>query len=189
MLGELLRPLLRYLFWSRRRFLTGLAVLLLLVGLAARVGGCSASSPSHPVTAPATQAAAVVSPAPTASRSPATQPSQPQVSETPTIESSPAPTQAIQAASAFLDAWVSRGPARDARIQACATAELAATVTGPGAGYAPATAITGPLVVTGHTGGTVSVTAPTNAGPALLTVRLSGGRWLAAQLILARAGD
>jgi hypothetical protein len=43
--------------------------------------------------------------------------------------------------------------------------------------------------VTGRAAGTVSLAAPTNAGPALLTVRLSGGRWVAAQLMLERPGD
>jgi hypothetical protein len=86
-------------------------------------------------------------------------------------------------------AWVSRRPGRDSRIRARATARLAAALTGPGTGYAPATALTGPLVVTGQAAGTVSLAAPTNAGPALLTMRLSAHGWVAAQLMLARAGD
>ena len=99
------------------------------------------------------------------------------------------PAAALQAARAFLQAWVSRTAGRAAAIRATATPQLAAQVTGPGAALAPATAIDGPLTVTGQAAGTVSLSVPTNAGPALLTVRLDGSRWLAAQVSLARTGD
>jgi hypothetical protein len=190
MFGELFRPLLRYLFWSRRRFLAWLTVLLILLGITARIAGCSAAGTSgHQAAAQAPSPATAAAPLPSAS--PAAQVSAPAGSQTSTAPAAPGPVppQALKAAGQFMTAWVSRDPGRAARIRACATAQLAAAVTGPGAGYAPATALTGPVTVTGQAAGTVSLTVPTNAGPVLLTVRLAAGRWVAAQMMLARAGD
>jgi hypothetical protein len=191
MISELLRPLVRFLFWNRRRPIIALAALLILAGIMARLAGCAAA-PAHSVQARAAATASPAIPAPSSSPSgsqPAPSPAPGGQALGPGAAAGPVPAQALQAASEFMAAWVSRGPGRDARIRACATAQLTAAVTGPGAGYAPATAITGPLVVTGQAAGTVSLTAPTNAGPALLTVRLSRGRWVAAQLMLEKSGD
>jgi hypothetical protein len=193
MIGQLFRPLLRFLFWSRLRLITAVAVLVIVVAITGRVAGCASEGPSgHPAArtaAPAAPAAPVATAVPQPSGTPATQPSRAAAASTPPATAAPAPAQALGVAREFLAAWVSRGPGRTAAIQACATAQLAASVTGPGAGYAPATALTGPMTVTGQAAGTVSLTVPTNAGPALLTIRLAGGRWVAAQLILGRTGD
>jgi hypothetical protein len=92
-------------------------------------------------------------------------------------------------AEVFLQAWVSRSADRAAQIRAVATPQLTAQVTGPGAALSPAIVVNGPLTVTGLGPSTVSVSAATNAGPALLTVRYAGGRWLAAEVMLATTGD
>jgi hypothetical protein len=194
MIIELLRPLLRWVFWNRHRPLLILAGLLIGAVILGRLAGCGAGSAGHAParTAPAA-APAAASAAAGAWSSPAAADAQPSAApaaqSTPAASGSPVPAAALQAASVFLQAWVSRAAGRDAAIRAVATPQLAAQVTGPAAAMAPATEIDGPLTVTGQAAGTVSVSAPTNAGTALLTVRLDAGRWLAAQVMLAATGD
>lgn len=191
MIPELFRPMLRWLFWNRRRPLLVLSALIAGIAIVGRLSGCGAASPA-PAPAPSSAAAssfvAAAASAPSPSMSPS--PAQPAASA-PVASASggPAPAAALQDARAFLQAWASRTAGRAAAIRATATPQLAAQVTGPAAGLAPATEIDGPVTVTGQDAGTVSVSVPTNAGPALLTVRLDGGRWLAAQVMLAGTGD
>ena len=192
MISELFRPLVRWVFWNRHRPWVILAVLFFTLVLAVRLSGCAAgahgASPAPPRPAPA--AAASASPAPpsapapssaAASAAPAAATSSPPVSAPPAA--------ALQVAEVFLQAWVSRSTDRAAQIRAVATPQLTAQVTGPGAARSPATVVNGPLTVTGLGPSTVSVSAATNAGPALLTVRYTGGRWLAAEVMLAKTGD
>jgi hypothetical protein len=200
MIGELFRPLLRWLFWNRHRPLLALAALLIAVAILGRLSGCGAGGPGS-TPAPAWPPAVQAWPPATAavSATDAVVPSRRQATNQPPASSpgsraqaaaaGTVPAAALLAARAFLAAWVSRAGDRAARIRATATPQLAAQVTGPAAGLAPATAITGPVTVTGQAAGTVSVSVPTNAGTALLTVRLDHGRWLAAQVMLARTGD
>jgi hypothetical protein len=185
MIAELFRPLLRWLFWNRRRPLLVLAALVVGLAIVGRVSGCgTASTTPAPSSSSAAATVAAAAPAPSPS------PDQPAAAApSPPASAGPAPAAALQAARAFLQAWVSRAAGRAAAIGATATPQLAAQVTGPAAALAPATAIDGPLTVAGQAAGTVSLSVPTNAGPALLTVRLDGSRWLAAQVSLARTGD
>jgi len=166
MITDLLRPLLRVLFWTRWRPWIALAVIAVTLAVAGRVAGCGGPRPATPVPPPAT-----FTPAATAQATP------------------PPPAAALAAARAFLAAWISRGPGRDAAIRATATPQLCALLAGPGGTLEPATAVTGPVQPTAQAPGRVSVSAATNAGPALVTLTLSGGRWLAAQVALARQGD
>lgn len=194
MIRELLRPLLRWLFWNRHRPVLVLAALLIAVAVLGRLSGCGAGSPGNasvPASPPAVTAStsiAVAGAAPSAAHGaqPAAFPARPPATPAGT---GLVPAEALDAARAFLRAWVSHAGDRAARIRATATPQLAAQVTGPAASLAPATALTGPVTVTGQAAGTVNVSVPTNAGPALLTVRITGGRWLAAQVMLARTGN
>jgi pilus assembly protein FimV len=194
MLVNLLRPLLGWLFWNRRRPLLVLAVALIILVITARLAGCGSQASTSVQAPPAAASPAAAAPAATASSGApapaAAPPSSPPAAAQPSPSATgPAPAAAIQAARAFLAAWVSRAAGRDARIRATATAQLAAQETGPAAGLAPATSIDGPLTVTSQGAGAVSLAAGTNAGTALLTVRLDGGRWLAAQVMLSGTGD
>ena len=192
MIGELFRPLVRWVFWNRHRPWVILAVLFFTLVLAVRLSGCAAgghgTSPAPP--RPASAAAAPASPAlPSAPAPPSAAVSAaPAVAASSPPVSSP-PAAALQVAEVFLQAWVSRSADRAAQIRAVATPQLTAQVTGPGAALSPATMIDGPLTVTGLGPSTVSVSAATNAGPALLTVRYTGGRWRAAEVMLAKTGD
>ena len=195
MISELFRPLVRWVFWNRHRPWVILAVLFFTLVLAVRLSGSAAGShgtspaPTRPpsaaaAAAPAAPAAPPTAPAPSsaaASAAPAAAASSPPVPSPPAA--------ALQAAEVFLQAWVSRSADRAAQIRAVATPQLTAQVTGPGAPLSPATVVNGPLTVTGLGPSTVSVSAATNAGPALLTVRYTGGRWLAAEVMLAKTGD
>lgn len=197
MLRELARPLISWLFWNRRRPVLALILLLAVIGLAGRLAGCgttatqpaAASRPAptafEPSPGPAPSGVFTPSAAPTATAT-AAEPSQPSPAPSAATQDSAAP---LAAARAFLTAWASRDASRTARIRAAATPRLAAEVTGPGTALAPVTRITGPVTVTSRTATSVNVTAPTDAGPALLTVRLAGGQWKAAQVTLAQAGD
>jgi hypothetical protein len=189
MIWELFRPLLRWLFWNRRRPLLILAALLIGTVILGRLAGCGAGSAGH-APAPAAPASVPAAGATWSSPSTVVPAAQPSAAAPATSASAgPPPAAALQTARAFLQAWVSRAAGRDTAIRATATSQLAAQVTGPGAAMAPATELDGPLTVTGQAAGTVSVSVPTNAGAALLTVRLDGSRWLAAQVMLAATGD
>jgi hypothetical protein len=176
MIIELLRPLLRVLFWRRWRPWAALAALIIGLFIAGRLAGCDAS---HPATPPAASAGAA--------------PATATATATPTAAAPPAaaatPPGALADATAFLAAWAGRAPGRDAAIEATATSQLAQQLTGPAATQEPATAVTGPLRVTGQAPGQVTVSASTNAGPAVVILRLSGGRWLAAAVTLTSQGD
>lgn len=193
MIRELFRPLLTWLFWNRRRPLLALALLLVAVGILGRLAGCGATaSPAAAGAAPhPTAFTPAAGPAPSGVFSPAARPSSAGAAPaSPTAAPQPAAaTAALADARAFLHAWAGHGPGRTARIRATATPRLAGEVTGPGANLAPVTTITGPVTVTSRTPSTVNLTAPTDAGPVLLTVRLTTGRWQAAQVTLDQAGN
>jgi hypothetical protein len=191
MISELFRPLVRWVFWNRHRPWVILTVLFLTLVLAVRLSGCAAGGhgirPAPP--RPPSTAATAASPAlPSASAPPSAAPTVPAAAASSPPASAP-PAAALQVAEVFLQAWVSRSADRAAQIRAVATPQLTAQVTGPGAALSPATVVGGPLTVTGQGPSTVSVSAPTNAGPALLTVRYTGGRWRAAEVMLAKTGD
>jgi uncharacterized lipoprotein YmbA len=88
-----------------------------------------------------------------------------------------------------MSAWVSRGTGWASRLRPYTTAQLEAQLSHTDPAWNPATAVTGPATVTSEIPGTVSLAVPTDAGPALVTVRLAGGRWLATGVMLARTGD
>jgi len=193
MISELLRPVLRFLFWNRWRPVVAAAALIIVIAVIARAasGGAHGHSPggSHPRPA-ATATAPASSPAPsppaaTASPAAAALPSAP---PQPAVTGPPPPA-ALAAARQFMAAWVSSGPGWASRLRPYATAQLDAQLSDTNPKWSPATAVTGPAAVTSQAPGTVSLTVPTDAGPALVTVRLTGGRWLAAAVMLARTGD
>ena len=193
MIGELFRPLVRWVFWNRHRPWVILAVLFFTLVLAVRLSGCAAgghgTSPAPPRPRVSRGGVGLARPAlcarPSSSAAASAAPSA--TVSSPSVSTPPAA--ALQVAEVFLQAWVSRSADRAAQIRAVATPQLTAQVTGPGAALSPATMIDGPLTVTGLGPSTVSVSAATNAGPALLTVRYTGGRWLAAEVMLAKTGD
>lgn len=193
MLDELLRPVLRFLFWNRWRPAAAAAVLIVLIAIIARAasGGAHGHSPAggHPRPVAAATARAS-SPPPTPAAPSATPPAAalPSATPQPTVTGLP-PAAALTAARQFMAAWVSRGPGWAARLRPYATALLAAQLSGISPAGNPATAVTGSARVTSQAPGTVSLTVPTTAGPALLTVRQAGGRWLAAAVMLARTGN
>jgi hypothetical protein len=88
-----------------------------------------------------------------------------------------------------MSAWVDSGRGWAARLRPLATAQLAAQLGQTSNAYDPATAITGSATVTTQAPGTVSLTVPTDAGPALVTMRLVHSHWLAAAVMLARTGN
>jgi hypothetical protein len=191
-LSELLRPVLRFLFWNRRRPAAAAAVLIIVIAVIAR--GASGSAHGHTpgsghprpaATAPAAASRPVPSPpAGTAAPAAALPSAPPQPAAT-----GPPPPAALAAARQFMSAWVSSGPGWASRLRPFATTQLDAQLSGTSPRWSPATAVTGPAEVTSQAPGTVSLTVPTNAGPALVTVRLVGGRWLAAAVMLARTGN
>jgi len=193
MIYELFRPLVRWLFWNRHRWIIVLAGLFVILAVAVRLaGGGAASQGSRPQAAGPVATAPAAAPAPSSTVPPS--PAPPASTSAPpapadSAPASPSVAAALQVADVFLQAWVSRSADRAAQIRAVATPQLAAEVTGPGAALAPATMIDGPLTVTGQGLSAVSVSAPTDAGPALLTVRYTAGRWLAAQVMLSKTGD
>jgi hypothetical protein len=67
-------------------------------------------------------------------------------------------------------------------------ARLAALLGQPTGGPSHVAAITGPAAAAGEAAGTVTVTVPTTAGAAVITVVRSDGRWLAAAARYAPSG-
>lgn len=169
MLSEIFRPLLRTLFWNRRRPWVAAAILLALLVIISRLAGCGAAQGSA---VPVPAASAPAAPAPSAAGTGA-----------------PASAAAVTVAAEFAQAWASRAPGRDQAIRSLATAQLAARLTGPSSALSPVTQITGPLTVTAHNATTVTLAVPTDAGPAVLAVTLDGGRWLATQVTLTTPGN
>lgn len=175
MITELLRPLLRVLFWNRWRPIAAAAMCIVVIAVIARaVSGGSHGHPGGGHPRPAATAARAsthaTTPGPAA------------------VTGGPPPAAAVTAGQRFMTAWVTQGPGWAARIRPYVTARLAAQLGTSNAGN-PATAVTGTPAVTSQSAGTVSFSVPTNAGPVLVTVQDTGGRWLADSVQLARTGD
>jgi len=166
-ISDLIRPVWTWALWSWRRLALTVCVLCVIVAAATRAAQAPAS---HHLTG--THHAISVGhsrPAPVITR--------------------PALAAATRAGRDFAAAWVSQRPGWAARLRRYATPGLAAQVTARGHGYLPATAVTGPAAVVRETAGSVTVSVPTNAGPAVITVVHSDAAWLAAAVYLARVGD
>jgi hypothetical protein len=189
---QLIYPVVRYLAWNRRRPIVAIAVLFIVVAVLARLisGGSGGHSPrphpdSHPRPAVSAAAAPVTS---SAAAAPSPSSSQVPVSPLPVTTGTP-PQAALSAAVQFMSVWVSGGPGWAARLRPYVTAGYEAQLSTINPAGNPATAVTGPPAVTSQAPGTVSLSAPTNAGPVLVTVRFTDGRWLADSAMLAQIGN
>jgi hypothetical protein len=100
-----------------------------------------------------------------------------------------APPAAVLAGENFTAIWVTRGPGWLARLRPVVTAQLAAQFNGQSPAWNPATRVTGPATVTSRSAQAVNLSVPTDAGPALVTVSLGHGQWLASSVMLARTGN
>lgn len=167
-----LRAALERALWTRRRAaLAGAAVLL---ALAAAVAAAAAAPHGGPrAGAPPTAAAA--RPRPAAARPAAAAPA--------------APRAAVAAAEGFAAAWADPAPGWLARVRPLATPRLAAQLAAAGNALLPVTRVTGAALVTGQAAATVDLSVPTDAGPALVTVRYAAGAWRADSVMLAREGS
>jgi hypothetical protein len=172
MIAHLIRPVWEWVLWSRRRLAVTLCILALLVIVTGRVARASRSQPAPQSRPPVT---AHPSPASRVSAPPATAPAP----DAPVpVPSSSGPGGALVAGQQFAAAWVTHAPGWQAQARRYATPALAAQLGTPTKGHQRA-AITGPAAVAGETAGTVTVTVPTTAGAAVITVVRSAGRWLA----------
>ena len=178
---DYLRPALEWLLWSRKRvFLLSATVLAVLIvagqaiAMTARHNG-GAGPPTPP-------------PRPPAASAPAARPA-PQGQPASARPARPAPAAAVSAGEDFTAAWAGHAAGWPAAADRYATPRLAAQLARTSPVMLPATRVTGPARVTGQAPGTVHLSVPTDAGPALVTVRFAGGRWLADSVMLARTGD
>ena len=182
MIAHLIRPVWEWVLWSRRRLAVTVCVLALLVIVTGRVARAHHSQPAPQSRPPAT---AHPSPASRVSAPPATAPAP----DAPVpVPSSSGPGGALVAGQQFAAAWVTHAPGWQAQARRYATPALAAQLGQPTGGHSRAAAITGPAAVAGEAAGTVTVTVPTTAGAAVITVVRSAGRWLAAAARYAPAG-
>jgi hypothetical protein len=171
------RTLLTWLLWSPRHAALAAAATLAAAAAVAwavpRAGPAARTPASAPPPAAATAAA----------RAPAPPPSRPAPAA--------APAAAVTAGEDFAAAWASPGPGWLARTARYATPQLAArlALAEPALADMPVTRVTGPARVTARAPGTVTLSVPTDAGPALVTVLRAGGRWLAGAVTLAREGS
>ena len=174
------------LLWTRRRAaLSAVAVLVALAflvqagSLVARPRG-SGGSPAPPA-----------SPQPAASASAASQSAGPTAQPPGPAQAAPAPAlaAAVAAGEEFTAAWADHAPGWPARASRYATPRLAAQLARTSQAMLPATRVTGPARVTGLAPGTVDLSVPTDAGPALVTLRLTRGRWAADSVMLAWEGN
>ena len=175
---EFVRAALERVLWTRRS--AALAVVLALAAAAAATiavttpGGHARPSPAAP--------ASGSRPAPPSR--PAVPPPSP-----PAPSAVPVPPAAVTAAQQFAAAWASPGAGWLDRVRRYATPRLAAQLAASGDALLPATRVTGPARVTGQGPGTVNLAVPTNAGPALVTVRYAGGAWRADSVLLQDEGN
>jgi hypothetical protein len=167
MISDLMRPVWTWPLWSWRRLILTACVLCVLVTAVIRAAQAPASH--HPASAHHASSTGGLRRASALSQS--------------------ALTAATRDGQDFATAWVSRRPGWDTRLRRYATPTLAAQVTAGGHGYLPATGVTGRATLIRKTAGSVTVSVPTNAGPAVITVILAGGKWLADSVHLARVGD
>jgi hypothetical protein len=182
MIAQLVRPVWEWVLWSRRRLAVTVCILALLVIVTGRVAQAQHNQPAPQASPPAT---AHPSPPGQVSAPPATGPA----------PDAPAPVPsgsglggALVAGQQFAAAWVTHAPGWQAQARRYATATLAAGLGKPTGGHSRAAAITGPAAVAGEAAGTVTVTVPTTAGAAVITVVHSAGRWLAAAARYAPTG-
>lgn len=192
MLTELIWPKIRWILWNRRRAYVAAVILVLALGLTTRLIGGSDTRTS----AAANRHAAAISDSRNAGRraperavSPSASPTvSPSVSPSASPSSAVGPQAAIDAGENFAAAWVSRGPNRAALIQQIATPQLAAQLATEDNALNPATRVTGAPVVASTEHGTVDLSVPTDAGPAAISVVLTGGQWLASSVMLEHTG-
>lgn len=167
MISDLIRPVWTWALWSCRHLALTVCVLCVIVAAATRAAQAPANH--HLTGTHHAISAGHHRPAPALT--------------------GPALAAATRAGRDFAAAWVSQRPGWAARLRRYATPGLAAQATSGDHDYLPATAVTGPPAVVGETAGSVTVSVPTNAGPAVITVVHSGAGWLAAAVHLARVGD
>jgi 2-oxoglutarate decarboxylase len=181
MLADLLRPRWQWLLWNRRRFCAAVAIAVVFLALAARLaGGSQAAAPSPAARREPAAARTIPAASATGTQAPAT--------TSPAAAPPAAPAAAAAAAAHFAAAWVSHGQARAARLRATASVALAAQLIGQNPARDLATRVTGSAAGTQLSPVSASLTVPTNAGPALITVRLIRGRWVATSVLLAATG-
>jgi hypothetical protein len=175
-IAGLLRPVWEWALWSWRRLGLTVAVLViagLAIGRLAQAPG--RPSPGHPRPAHPVPVATAPSPAAAAA------------SPQPAGQGGPGLVWAIFAGQQFAAAWVSHTPGSQAQAGKYATAGLAAQLT-QAPGRRPVAAVTGPAEVSAQSGQSVTLTVPTTAGVALITVVRSGHGWLASAARLVPTG-
>lgn len=175
---EYARAALERVLWTRRS--AALAVVLVLAAVAAVTIAVTAPG-GHAGPAPSAPASGSRPAPPSRSARPAPSP--------PASSAVPVPPAAVTAAAEFAAAWASPGPGWLDQVRRYATPRLAAQLAASGDALLAATRVTGPARVTGQAPGTVNLSVPTNAGPALVTVRYAGGAWRADSVMLAAEGN
>lgn len=182
MIAHLIRPVWEWVLWSRRRLTMTVCILALLVVVTGRVARAD-----HSQHAPQASPLATAHPSPVSSASapPATAPAP----DAPVpVPSGSGPGGALVTGQQFAAAWVSHAPGWQTQARRYATPALAAELGKPTRGRWPAAAVTGPAAAAGEAAGSVTVTVPTTAGAAVITVVRSAGRWLAAAARYAAPG-
>jgi hypothetical protein len=170
---QLLRPVVAWVMWTRRRFALTLFVLAVVAFVLFRAARFETAGHHSPLPRPAAAAPAAARPAGTAA--------------VPVSATSLA--RAVAAAERFTAAWVSRRPGWAGNVRRYATSALAGAVTQGDHAFVPATAVTGAAAAIAVSAGSVTVSVPTDAGPALVTMVPAGPGWLASAVRMARTGN
>jgi len=176
-IGDLIRPVWERILWTRRR-LTVTVCLVLAAGFAAIRITHAAGPSGAPAPAPAGPAHHS-RPAPAPASPPAAAPG----------TGGDGLGAALLTGEQFAAAWVSHAPGWQRQARRYATPTLAARLTAAAdARWHPA-AVTGPAAAAGEQSpGIITVTVPTTAGVALITIVRSPGGWLVSAARFAGAG-
>ena len=180
-IAHLIRPVWEWALWSRRRLAITVCILALLVvvtGRAARAHHSQHAPQAHPAAAHPSPAGRASAPLPAAPAPDAPVP----------VPSGSGLAGAVMTGQQFAAAWVSHAPGWQTQARRYATPALAAELGKPTRGRWPAAAVTGPAAAAGEAAGSVTVTVPTTASAAVITVVRSAGRWLAAAARYATPG-
>src|SRR5262245_49934319 len=180
MIAQLIRPIWEWALWSRRRLILTVCVVALLVVVAGRfVRATQNQQPPHLMPSAAARPSA---------------PSAHSTAPAPSGQSAgPAPNgsdlaAAILAGERFAAAWVSHAPGWQAQARKYATPALAAALRRPAHTRWHTAAVTGPAAAAGESAGSVTITVPTTAGVALITVVRSASGWLSSAARYAAQG-
>ena len=177
MIAGLLRPVWTWALWSWRRL--GLTVCLVLaVGFAAvRITHAAdpSTAPAHAPVAPAHHSHAADAPASPSTAAPG--------------DGGSGLGAALTTGEQFAAAWVSHAPGWERQARKYATRALATRLTAAAQPGWHAAAVTGPAAAAGEQSpGSITVTVPTTAGVALITVVQSADGWLVSAARFTGAG-